>query len=383
MRTVIEGGGNPANPDTPGGGIGGGGFSGGGMGGGFSINSPRLEVKNHGLSTAAYALLEYGGQSRLGAELGLRLDHFYFIADDFTLQTMPVFNPRLNVDFNVLNNKGIVNSLSLTAGTGLFSSMNDAVTSTDTSSNLKDFDLRPNRSWTSLLGSKIDFSGGFSFSIDGYYKYVFDRAYTVTTTMGQDTPLAAADDVTTVDYRFNGSGKIIGFDFQLQKMESRYWDGWLSYSFAWAQYLDPNAVPEPVPAGADRSDYPATGNDWHYPYFHRFHNINLVLNLKPSPSFTIGLRLGFASGTPDDADNSKRGGFSWPVDIKFSWHRFDPKGKVSTEIYLGIENLQSLAGISSWNAASSEYTGEEDMSEYKPVYDIPIPMVSFGFKWRY
>jgi hypothetical protein len=21
--------------------------------------------------------------------------------------------------------------------------------------------------------------------------------------------------------------------------------------------------------------------------------------------------------------------------------------------------------------------------EYKPVYDLPVPMVSFGFKWRY
>ncbi|GHV87891.1 hypothetical protein AGMMS50267_02510 [Spirochaetia bacterium] len=350
--------------------------------GAFPLNFG-LDVKNQGLASTAYTLLEYAGQSRFGAELGLRLDHFYFIGRDFTLQTIPVLNPRLNVDYRVLQNYGPIDSLTLTAGTGLFSSMNDVITSIAISNNLNDFDLKPNRSWTSLLGIKIDFAEKFSFNIEGYYKHVFDRAYTVTTVTGAGTPLDTRDDITTIDYWFNGTGRIIGFDFQLQKMESRYIDGWLSYSFTWAQYRDPNAVPDPIPADADPDRYPKTGNGWYYPDFHRFHNINLVMNIKPSTRFNIGLRFGFATGKPDEDNNGERTGFSWPVDVKFTWRRFNPRRKTHTEISLGIENLQALVYDAIWISRVNGYTGEEEMSEYTPVYDLPIPMISFGFKWRY
>jgi hypothetical protein len=108
-----------------------------------------------------------------------------------------------------------------------------------------------------------------------------------------------------------------------------------------------------------------------------------VLNFKPRQSFHIATRFGFATGTPERGDNNKRIGFSWPVDVKFSFFRFNPKGKVNTEIYLGIENLQALVYDAIWIARANGYTGEEEPSEYKPVYDLPVPMVSFGFKWRY
>jgi hypothetical protein len=235
---------------------------------------------------------------------------------------------------------------------------------------------------------KIDLAEKLSFNIEAYYKNVFDRAYTVTNVFNNpDSPSRSS----TIDYWFNGTGRIVGFDFMLQKMESRYWDGWLSYSFTWAQYRDPNAIPAQLPqkeingvlveANPDR--YSKTGNDWYYPDFHRYHNINLVLNFKPSQSFHIGTRFGFATGTPTGDGNTERIGFSWPVDVKFSFFRFNPKGKVNTEIYLGIENLQSLVYDAVWIARVNGYTGEEEPSEYKPVYDLPIPMISFGFKWRY
>jgi hypothetical protein len=257
--------------------------------------------------------------------------------------------------------------------------MNDAISSIDISSKLADFDLRPNRSWTSLLGAKIDLSWGISFNIEGYFKYVFDRAYVVTTETS-----AGADYTTAFDYCFNGTGRIAGFDFQLQKTESRYFDGWLSYSFIWAQYRDPNAKSDPrSPEEADPDRYPQKGDNWYYPDFHRFHTINLVMNIKPSRSFNVMLRFGFASGKPEDDDTRERTGFSWPVDVKFSFFRFNPKGKVSTEIYLGIENLQALVYEAAWIAKAAGYTGEEEMNEYTPVYDMTIPMVSFGFKWRY
>jgi hypothetical protein len=350
----------------------------------FEPDYPPLDVKNHGLSSSVYSLLEYlGPGQKFGAELGLRVDHFYFVGRDFTIQTIPVLNPRINLDFGILKNRGSIDALTFTVGTGLFSSMNDAVSSIDISNNIDDFELKPNRSWTSIMGAKIDFAAKFSFNIEAYYKHIFDRAYRVSNIYTGADPDNPFDDIRDIGYHFNGEGRIIGFDFILQKLESRFWDGWLSYSYTWAQYRDPDTVPDPIPPGVDKDAYLKTGNNWYYPSFHRYHNINLVLNFKPSRSFNIATRFGFATGTPKDDENSERIGFSWPVDVKFSFFRFNPRGKVNTEIYLGIENLQALVYDAIWIARVNGYTGEEEPGEYKPVYDLPIPMVSFGFKWRY
>ena len=357
----------------------------------FDADPPPLEVENQGFSSSVYTLLEYTNPRRnFGAELGLRLDHFYFIGGDalaggsFAIQTMPVANPRLNLDFGILKDRGNIDALSVTVGTGLFSSMHEVVSSIDKSAGIEDFELRPNRSWTSIAGLKIDFAQKLSFNIEAYYKYVFDRAYTASTIYeGPDPDKPWADRREEIDYHFNGEGRIAGFDFLLQKLGSRFLDGWLAYSFTWAQYRDPDTVPDPIPAGVDKDGFPETGNDWYYPSFHRYHNINLVLNVKPSPAFHIAARFGFATGTPERSDNNKRIGFSWPVDVKFSFYRFNPRGKVNTEIYLAVENLQALVYDAIWIARVNGYTGEEEPSEYKPVYDLPVPMVSFGFKWCY
>jgi hypothetical protein len=356
-------------------------------------NAPPLEVANQGFSSSAYMLLEYTHPRRdFGAELGLRVDHFYFIGEDedefaggnFSIQTLPVANPRLNLDFGILKDRGAIDSLSVTVGTGLFSSMNDVVSSIDMSADIKDFDLKPNRSWTSIAGLKIDFAQKLSFNIEFYYKFVFDRAYRSSLVHeGPDPAQPWNGREEEIGYHFNGEGRIFGFDFLLQRLESRFLDGWLSYSFTWARYRDPDTVPDPIPADVDQDEFPETGNGWYYPSFHRYHNINLVLNFKPRPSFHIAARFGFATGTPERDDNDRRIGFSWPVDVKFSFFRFNPRGKVNTELYLAIENLQALVYDALWIARVNGYTGEEEPSEYKPVYELPVPMASFGLKWSY
>ncbi|GMO38499.1 MAG: hypothetical protein Ta2F_14840 [Termitinemataceae bacterium] len=340
----------------------------------------RLNVKNSALNTSAYTLLEYLTPKKIfGVELGMRLDHFYFMGKDFSIQSYPVFNPRLNLDFYLIKNISIVDSLSLTLGSGLFSSINDVVTSIDISNKIENFDLRPNRSWTSVVGTKIDFSFGVSFNIEAYYKHVYDRTYRSETYI-IDSP---TEQHKIIDYFFNGQGRITGFDFQLQKNDSRFIDGWISYSYNYALYRNPNAIPDVLYPNTDTSRYPLTGNGWYFPSFHRFHNINLILNIKPSKRFHIGTRFGFASGKPVDEDNSKREGFSWPVDIKFSWYWYNASGKIRGEIYLAAENLQSIVYDAQLLSRGNDYTGDEEMSEYKPVYDMPVPMVSFGFKWTY
>jgi outer membrane receptor protein involved in Fe transport len=275
-------------------------------------------------------------------------------------------------------------------------------------SGIDDITLKPNRSWTSIMGIKTDFSGGWSFNIEGYFKYVFDRAY-------QYSFVQPGEESVPV-YRFNGDGKIWGFDLMLQKFDSRYWDGWLSYTFTYAKY---HQSERPVSGVSNPTRLEDSG--WYYPSFHRFHNANLVFNFKPAQNFNIYTRLGLASGRPKskvgtitsypvlllDADKSpvldddgnmiviqkwkreseydenSRTTWSIPLDMKFSYFIFNPKTKVQTEIYLGIENLLSLVYVAQSNTSFNQYTGREDTGSDSASYEMPIPMVSFGFKWSY
>jgi len=364
------------------------------------------DVKNQGFTSSAYGLIEYKSPNqRFDAELGLRVDHLFFKGRDFSFYTMPALNPRLNVDFNILKNKGGIDSLTVTAGSGLFSSINSLLCFFDPG-NFKigdddDIEVKFNRSWTSVIGTKIDFAEKYSVNIEGYYKYVFDRGYiTAEVTMDGINPT----------FNFDGVGKVLGFDVQLQKMESRYWDGWISYTFTWAKYRDPSAGGEGISMGSTNT----IGDSWYYPSFHRFHNFNLVLNIKPLLWFNIGLRFGFASGQPrnkrDDKppepypillidenkmdilqkyrrdswyDDDERAPWSFPLDIKFSFFPVNKKGRASMEIYAAGENMMSLFYTPPARTTFNAYSGKEDKGGGSGSFDLPIPLVSFGIKWRY
>jgi hypothetical protein len=368
------------------------------------------DVSNQGFTTSAYSLIEYTSPGqRFGAELGVRMDHLYFKGKDFSAQTMPVLNPRLNVDIGILKNRGGIESLDFTIGTGLFSSINDLISFMEQSAGIGDYDMKLNRSWTSIAGIKFDLYQGYSFNIEGYYKYVFDRAY-----ITADTTTSS---VIAPNFNFDGIGHVWGFDLQLQKLESRYVDGWISYSYNWANYYDPSGGGSGVSMGSTN-----TVNQWYYPSFHRFHNCNLVLNIKPLRWFNIATRFGFASGRPRNKvgdtiysypvqavdennkvvtdedgnpliiqkyrrdswyDENERSSWSLPLDVKFSFFLFDRKGRVGTEIYLAAENLLSLVYTPVGNTRFNQYTGKEDTTGSSGGFDFPIPMVSFGFKWRY
>jgi hypothetical protein len=352
-----------------------------------------FNVHNQALTSSGYTLVEYGSENqRFGAELGLRIDHLYFIGRDFTIQTVPAFNPRLNLDFGILQDRGIIDSLSATAGTGLFSSQNNSISAIESRSGIDHFELKQNRSWTSLLGLKIDFAQNYSFNIEGYFKYVFDRAYQLLDNTTGST--------SHTEYHFDGKGFIWGFDLMLQKFESPHWDGWLSYSFNYTRYRDPHNY---------SNDDGNPGTNWYYPSYHRFHYLNLVLHFKPLKQFHIALRTGLASGVPipetgaisshkvnmapsktltvwereEWYSDSARTTLSIPMDIKFSFFRFNRKGRVQSEIYLSIENTLSLLYMPKGNTAFNRYTGQEERDSEKVSYELPIPMISFGFKWSY
>ena len=360
------------------------------------------DSQNRLLTSSGYILGEFNNSSnRFKSELGLRVDHFILFGDGFTLPSDPVLNPRLNIDFNIFKNKGNINSFDISAGSGLFSSLNSAVFNAE-----ERFDvdyIKPNRSWTSVLGIRFEFPESLSLNIEGYYKYVFDRMY-ILVDFGQENP--------NIRPQFDGEGMIWGLDFMLQKVQSRYWDGWLAYSYNWTKYRDPGGELGVMGmSGGNR------GSDWYFPSYHRFHNLNLVLNIKPVQAINIYLRFGFASGVQlsrrvgdrpvsypvliyniDDPDNSyfiekfrwesvtdenNRTTPSLPMDIKFSIFGSNKTGKSKYELYFAIENVLSLLYTAQGNTSFNQYTGEVDTGSTSASYEIPIPIPSFGFKISY
>jgi hypothetical protein len=357
------------------------------------------DVDNMGFLSGLYSLVEYKDPAgRFDAEGGLRIDHLYFIGKSFDIQTMPVLNPRLNFAYYPLKNRGGIDLLTLTAGAGMFSSLDDSIARIDKSYGVNDFDIKQNKAVIGVTGMKLDFLEDWVFSLEFYYKYIFDRAYT--TNVYDDKNKVAVS-----KYNFNGEGHIWGFDLMLQRIKGRFIDGWISYSFNYARYHDPESMEAFTGArfvnGSDK---------WYFPDFHRFSNLNLVLNFKPLRGFNIYTRFGFASGIPrnkiagpairtvikmpDGSTQTKykrnsiysddeRGSASLPLDIKFSWFFFYPDNKVRTEVYAAVENALSLVYRSKGNTVTNPYTGAEEDASTEATFELPIPMVSFGFKWTY
>jgi hypothetical protein len=253
--------------------------------------------------------------------------------------------------------------------------------------NIKDFEAKPSRSATTVVGTGMEFANDISLNIEAYYKYLFDRSY---------TELAVNSDGTARrNFNFDGEGNVWGIDVMLQKTKGTYFESWLSYSFNFARYRDPHS---------------AVYDDWYYPEFHRFHTINLVATIKPLHTFHIITRFGFASGKPEtQKDNirtvsvntetgsrineymrdehysdTKRTPFAMPLDIKFSWYKFDAQDRVKREIYFSVENILSLFLPKANATVVNRYTGiEEEAGGMAVMTGLAIPLPSFGVKWHF
>jgi hypothetical protein len=360
------------------------------------------DSKNKLFTTSGYVIGEYNSRGgRFNAELGLRVDHFILVGKGFTAKSDPALNPRVNIDFNILKNVGFLRSFDLSAGTGLFSSINSTIFAAE--ERYKTNHIKPNRSWTSILGLRFELPALFILNIEGYYKYVFDRTY---------IPVGIGLDEINVKPYFDGQGRVWGIDIMLQKIQSRFFDGWLSYSYNWAKYRDPGGEFGVMGfSGGNR------GGDWYFPSYHRFHYLNLVLNIKPVQSINFYVRLGLASGAPlsrrlgdgpqsypvlifnkenpagsyfiekyywpSVLDENNRTTPSLPMDVKFSIYGNNANGKTRYEVYIAVENVLALIYTSQGNTRFNQYTGEIDTGSNSANYEIPIPVPSFGFKISY
>jgi hypothetical protein len=362
----------------------------------------KTDSSSHAWTTSLYTLTEWkSAKGFFAGEAGLRVDSFNLSGKGFSIDSAIALNPRANFDFNVLKDKKNVQNLSFTLGTGLFSSIVDGASEIDGSSGIKDKELKPNRSWTTVLGLKLDFFDQWTFTLEGYYKRVFSRAYRVNELNTDDSGQTMSG---SQKFYFDGVGNVGGFDFMIQRRYHPKLDGWLTYTFTYARYKEPQM------AQYSGASYQADG---YFPDFLRFHNINLILNFRATPKFHIALRAGFASGQnkavvgdiqfyPVLVYNTKNESYyiqkykrksgysddSWttpsvPLDVKFSWF-FRKKGKRATgEFYVAIENLASLVYTSKANTSFNTYTGRDDVGSMGATYELPVPLPSIGIKYSY
>jgi hypothetical protein len=368
----------------------------------FPYYSP--DSLNFGIFSAFWGILDWKpAGKKINIEFGARFDHLYFFNADFSKSTIPVISPRLNVDYDLLSNASYMKNVKLSAGTGLFSSLSSYVKSATTDTGLDDFALT--KSWTSVIGGKIDLFGGWSVNIEIYYKYIFDRAYSELALLNKKLD-PRLDSSVGVVYHFDGYGHVGGMDVMLQKFEGERVYGWISYSFNIARYRNPNGSRAFTGAA-----FPEDSDKWYYPEFHRFHTLNLVVNFKINSIFTFYTRTGFASGlprirhdirqievvSPSTADNIpttkfrdeakysdlNRNAFNIPLDMKLSLQFYKKNGKTQGEFYVAVENALVLLLPKFDNRTLNPYTGKLESGTDNPLYELPVPMGSFGFKWTY
>jgi len=351
---------------------------------------------NKTTETAGYLTWEIGSDNtEIKGEVGVRGEHFYVWNKDFDLKTYPVFSPRYQLSWKTLEDKGALDELSLSLGSGLFAHFPMEGAMIEKEWGLEDFSVGANRSFMQVLGTDIAFLNDWSFQLEGYYKYLYNRLYIVIDNAASEQEL---------DIHQDGTGHVGGFDLMLKKDINRYFDGYLSYSFIYSRLMNPY---EPV-SDSESAILPrgAPLNQWYYPDYHRFHNANLVVNWHPAPGWTFTTSASFATGNPmrevgdvffypanyngtiieryqrdSNYSDSLRYPFTIPVDFRLSYKRYKKGSKWQEEFYIAVEdafvNLYTPQGNSSYNS----FTGTETPSGAD--FNIGIPIPSIGYKASY
>ena len=336
---------------------------------------------------------------KLEIELGCRLDHFTASMEKYSVNSYPAANPRFYIAYTPIRNKKFMDYLTISLGVGLYSMMPSfTYTQEDPIVNLS---IKQQKVLSNVLGLEILFPYGIKTKVEGYYKYYFDRYY-------ENTEIV--DGNTEYINHSNGIGHVAGFDLILKKKISRYFDGWISYSFIYARYYNPNTD------DTDWTDDDEPTGIWYYPSYHRWHSINFVINIKPTPWLTISPTFGIHTGIPkttfgdkimytdasgqlelykrtEEYSDKKRTLPSFPLSIKVEFHHYFPKSKIKIEIYAAIDNILAIPAMHDsekdkyypvynpdQNEKVDKYTGDIVLQDPAP-YDVFTP--SFGVKLSY
>ncbi len=322
------------------------------------------------------------------------------------LNSTPALGPRLRVELTPWKNIGWMESLGITAGSGLYSQMPLIANLFNSSMKVSGDTLSPTRAWFNVLGLDLHGEDGWKISLEGYCKLYHDRIYAVVD--------ESSDPAATI-VKNDGQGYAYGLDLLVQKSLGRYWDGWLTYSYSVARYYNPMRPQYP---GESTVVTENQGNDplgiWYYPDYQRFHTINLVFDWKPIPGFTVTLSGSLATGAPraqvgaiqsypstytdpitghpviierysqtDAYSDSLRNDISCPLDIKLTWAGYFPGSKIRWEYYVGVENVFASLYSPRTNEALDPFSGQYLAGSGQADFTIGFPIPSFGYKLSY
>lgn len=336
---------------------------------------------------------------KLQIELGARLDHFVAVMDTGFLNTYPATNPRFYIAYTPVRNLPFMEYLTISLGVGLYSNMPGYSYNKDDP--IPNFGIKAQKVLTNVLGLEIMFPHGFKIKLETYYKYYFDRYYS--------NSILDSNGNTEYKHHSDGCGHAAGFDLILKRKISRYIDGWISYSFIFARYYNPISdgqdMSEPINSPGSFGDGGDPNEMWYYPSYHRWHSMNIVLNVKPTPWLTISPGFGVCSGLPktifgdkemyssgppssqlelykreEKYSDTERSDVSLPFGIKIDFHFYFPKTKVRISTYGAIDNVFSLFWNPDQNEIVDKYTG--DVVKEKPAAYETFEY-SFGIKISY
>ena len=306
-------------------------------------------------------------------------------------------SPRASASWTPIVNSGFLERLTFSAGAGLFSKFPTHMLAAEDRYEIGDFGIKPDRALFQVIGAEATFPDDWSFRLEAYYKYYLNRLYI---TVFPNGTLGEYD----IGIKDDGLGHVAGFDLMLRKKSGRYLDGYLSYSFVYARYKNPTepTVDENQTAHGDPLD------EWYYPSFHRFHTLNLVLNYRPAPGWTISLMGTLATGMPKRRlgvsemypvayegqvieryrstsfySDTLRTEISCPIDLRISFSNYYKNSKLRWEYYIGAEDILVNLYKPRGGTTYDEYTGEEIADSSNADFNIGIPVVSVGYKLSY
>ncbi|HKL86353.1 MAG TPA: hypothetical protein VJ861_08490, partial [Treponemataceae bacterium] len=369
----------------------------------FKKITASLDIEgNKLLNTSAYALWSFGEDgSALKGELGLRGDHFYLWNSNFDLNSMPVLNPRLSAEWTVLRHNGIFESLSFSAGAGLFSMLPSDALAADKQFSFDSVKIGPERTWFQIVGAQAELKEDITVRLEAYYKNNFNRLYLTNKFLELEN---SDSEQLSYDIHTDGKGYSAGFDLMLQKKNSRKLDGYISWSWVMTNYMNPT---KPKKDGEVNS-FGEPLNEWFYPSFHRFNSLNFITNWKPLAGLTFTVKASLATGTPrakpgeivvtpsmhngeiieqytrkDVYDAKSRNGIACPVDLRLSYAGYDIGSKIRWEMYIGVEDIFVNLYHAKGNTSFDRYTGKEIEQSDSADFNIGIPIPSIGYKMSY
>lgn len=347
------------------------------------------------LTSALYADYSFSMWSGLvSGEAGVRGNYTVVYDSDMSLLTQPSVDPRLRLMFTPIRDRGPFKSFSFVAGTGLFSQFPVDDPYIDKKYGLSDYQIGPTRAWFNELGIQAVTEDDWKLEVDGYYKSYYDRFYVI-----EDETATPATYSTYSD----GTGFAYGLDFSAVK-NSRFWDVSLSYSYVITRLFNPGQ-----PGNTDTDGDP-TGI-WYYPSYNYIHNLNLVLTLKPTNGFSFTTEAQIVSGAPlqqvgpvtsymttlpdgtvverfsrtSSYSDSLRTGWSFPVDVKASWHGYFRDSKIGWEFYLAVQDIfaRLYTSAANGNPPFDPWTGQSLSGTAAATYSSGFPIPSIGYTLHY